>query len=194
LIVIDPGHGGSDDGAMHNGLVEKELNLDISKRLRAILLARGWQVKMTRDTDVDVFAPNDSARDDLQARCDVANHAGARLFVSVHTNSFTSADQDGTTTYYFKADSYGLAQSVHARLAAALPTTDDGIHKDNFYVIHHTKMPAILVETAFLSNPADAALLKTSSFLQKIAVGIADGIGDFTGGPDSNTNASSDGN
>jgi N-acetylmuramoyl-L-alanine amidase CwlD len=194
LIVIDPGHGGSDDGAMHNGLVEKELNLDMAKRLRAILIGKGWQVKMTRDTDVDVFAPNDSARDELQARCDVANRAGARLFVSIHTNSFTSADQDGTTTYYYKADSYGLAEAVHARLAASLPTSDDGIRKDNFYVIHHSKMPAILVETAFLSNPADAALLRSGSFLQKIAAGIADGIGDFTGGPpDSNANASSDG-
>jgi N-acetylmuramoyl-L-alanine amidase len=154
------------------------------------LVARGWQVKMTRDTDVDVFAPNDSARDELQARCDVANRAGARLFVSVHINSFTSADQDGTTTYYYKADSYGLAQAVHSRLAASLPTTDDGIRKDNFYVIHHSKMPAILVETAFLSNPADAALLKSNSFLQKVAGGIADGIGDFTGGPQSNSNAS----
>jgi N-acetylmuramoyl-L-alanine amidase len=179
LIVIDPGHGGSDDGAMHNGLVEKELTLDISKRLRAMLIARGWQVKMTRDADVDVYQPNDSARDELQARCDVANNAGAAMFVSIHVNSFTSSDQNGTTTYYFKPDSYPLAQAVHARLAANLPTADDGIRKDNFYVIHHTKMPAILVETAFLSNPVDAGYLRSSEFLQKIASDIASGIGDY---------------
>jgi N-acetylmuramoyl-L-alanine amidase CwlD len=180
LIVIDPGHGGSDTGAEHNGLVEKDLNLDISKRLEALLVARGWQVKMTRTTDVDVFAPNDSARDELQARDDVANHAGARLFVSVHTNSFTTSALNGTTTYYYKADSYALAEAVHTRLASTLPTADDGVRKDNFYVIHHATMPAILVETAFLSNPGDATLLKTSAFLQKIATGIADGIEDFT--------------
>jgi N-acetylmuramoyl-L-alanine amidase len=193
LIVIDPGHGGSDTGAMHNGLVEKELNLDISKRLRAILIARGWEVKMTRDSDVDVFGPNASARDELQARDDVANKAGARLFVSIHINSFTSGDLNGTTTYYYKATSYALADAVHARLAAALPSKDDGIRKDNFYVIHHATMPAILVETAFLSNSADAQLLKSSAFLQKVAGGIADGIADYASGsqPLSNEGGSS---
>jgi N-acetylmuramoyl-L-alanine amidase CwlD len=185
LIVIDPGHGGSDDGAMHNGLVEKDLNLDISKRLRAILVQRGWQVKMTRETDVDVYQPNDSAHDELQARDDVASAAGARMFVSVHTNSFTSSSLNGTTTYYFTPASYALAQAVHVRLSAALPTKDDGIRKENFYVIHHATMPAILIETAFLSNPSDAALLKSPDFLQKVAAAIADGIGDYasTNGP-----------
>lgn len=90
LIVIDPGHGGSDAGAARNGLVEKDLNLELSKKLRAALVARGWQVKMTRDTDVDVFEPNDSAHDELQARDDIANGAGARMLISMHTNSFTS--------------------------------------------------------------------------------------------------------
>jgi N-acetylmuramoyl-L-alanine amidase len=179
LIVIDPGHGGSDDGAMHNGLVEKELNLNVAERLKALLIARGWLVKMTRETDVDVFAPNDSAHDELQARCDVSNQAGARLFISIHTNSFTTSELSGTTTYYYKSDSYGLADAVHARLAATLPTADDGIRKENFYVIHHTTAPAILVEMAFLSNPGDAQLLKTDAFLQKIAAGIASGVGDY---------------
>ncbi len=179
LIVIDPGHGGSDPGSQHNGLTEKDLTLDISKRLRALLVERGWLVKMTRDTDVDVFGANASDRDELQARCDVANGAGARLFISVHINSFTSSGLNGTTTYYYKSDSYGLADAVHARLAASLPTVDDGIRKENFYVIHHTTAPAILVETAFLSNPGDAKLLKTDAFLQKVAVGIASGVGDY---------------
>ncbi|MBD5606606.1 MAG: N-acetylmuramoyl-L-alanine amidase, partial [Candidatus Eremiobacteraeota bacterium] len=179
LIVIDPGHGGSDPGSQHNGLTEKDLTLDISKRLRALLVARGWLVKMTRDTDVDVFGANASDRDELQARCDVANAAGARLFISVHINSFTSSGLNGTTTYYYKSDSYGLADAVHARLASALPTADDGIRKENFYVIHHTTAPAILVETAFLSNPSDAKLLKSDAFLQKVATSIASGVGDY---------------
>ena len=179
LIVIDPGHGGSDTGAEHNGLVEAYLNLDISKRLRALLVARGWIVKMTRDTDVDVYQPNDSAHDELQARCDVANNAGARLFISVHTNSFTTSALSGTTTYYYKTDSYGLASAVHARLAANLPTQDDGIRKENFYVIHHTSAPSILIETAFLSNAGDARLLRSDAFVQKIASSIASGVGDY---------------
>jgi len=183
LIVIDPGHGGSDPGAAHNGLSEKDLNLDISNRLRDLLVSRGWIVKMTRRSDVDVYAPNDSARDELQARCDIANSAGARFFISVHTNSFTSSSQHGTTTYYYQAQAYGLAAAVHTRLAASLPTTDDGIIKSNFYVIHHTKMPSILIETAFLSNPTDAEYLHSNSFLQKIALGIADGVGDYAASP-----------
>jgi N-acetylmuramoyl-L-alanine amidase len=183
LIVIDPGHGGSDAGAQHNGLTEKSLNLDVSLRLRDLLVSRGWVVKMTRQTDVDVYQPNDSARDELQARCDVANAAGARFFISVHTNSFTSSWQHGTTTYFYQAQSYGLAQAVHERLAATLPTADDGIIKENFYVVHHTKMPSILVEMAFLSNPTDAAYLRTDGFLQKMALGIADGVGNYASSP-----------
>ena len=183
LIVIDPGHGGSDAGSQHFGLSEKALNLDVSKRLRDVLTSRGWIVKMTRDTDVDVYQPNDSARDELQARCDVANAAGARFFISVHTNAFTSTSQHGTTTYFYQAQSYGLASAIHERLAATLPTTDDGIIKSNYYVIHHTKMPSVLIEMAFDSNPTDAQYLRSSAFLQKVALGIADGVGNYASSP-----------
>ena len=179
LIVIDPGHGGSDAGSEHNGLVEKDVTLDISRRLRTALIARGWQVKMTRDSDVDVYAPNDSGREELQARDDVANNAGARFLISVHVNAFTSSNLNGTTSYYYRDDSSGLAAAVHARLARELPTADDGIHKENFYVIRHTTMPAILIETAFDSNPGDAALLHTDSFKNRCALAIAEGIGDY---------------
>ena len=153
LIVLDAGHGGSDSGADHNGVTEKNVTLDISRRLRGILASRGWTVRMTRDSDVDVYAPNDSAHDELEARCDIANRAGARLFVSIHANSFTSSSLNGTTTYYYKSVDLALARAVHRRLIAALGTKDDGVRKENFYVIHHTTMPAILIETAFISNP-----------------------------------------
>jgi N-acetylmuramoyl-L-alanine amidase CwlD len=185
LIVIDPGHGGSDAGAVHNGLVEKELTLDISRRLRAILIARGWQVKMTRDSDVDVFAPNDSARDELQARSNVANSAGARLFVSVHINSSTSPEINGTASYYYKPEDQPLAAAIQHRLTAVLPTSNLGVRKEAFYVMKHTSAPASLVETAFISNPSDAALLRSPDFLQNVAQAIADGIGDFTSLPQS---------
>jgi N-acetylmuramoyl-L-alanine amidase CwlD len=182
LIVLDPGHGGSDVGAAHNGLTEKIITLDVSDRLRSILISRGWQVRMTRDTDRDVYAPNDSAHDELQARCDIANNAGARMFVSIHVNSFTSSDLSGTTTYYYKGIDRGLAAAVQRRLIAALGTKDDGVRKENFYVIHHSTMPAILIETAFLSNQGDAELLRSPEFLQRIAAAIADGINDYASG------------
>jgi N-acetylmuramoyl-L-alanine amidase len=189
LIVIDPGHGGSDAGSAHNGLVEKDLTLDISRRLRDVLVARGWQVKLTRDDDRDVFAPNDSAHDELQARDDVANNAGARLFVSIHVNAFTDASLNGTTTYYYKSSDLAFSRAVHRHMMSAqLGTADDGVKKANYYVIHHAAAPATLVETAFDSNPTDAAFLANPAWRQKIARAIADGIVDYvTNGRTSDT-------
>ncbi|MDP9018210.1 MAG: N-acetylmuramoyl-L-alanine amidase family protein [Candidatus Eremiobacteraeota bacterium] len=186
LIVIDPGHGGSDPGALNGGLSEKSITLDISNRLRTILVARGWQVQMTRSTDADAYGPNASDHDELQARVGVANQTGARLFVSVHVNSFVNATPHGTTTYFYKAEDLAFANAVHNRLvSAALGTRDDGVIKNNFYVIVHTAMPAVLVETAFLSNPDDRAVLRSPEFLQKVAQAIADGVGDYAGPPGS---------
>jgi N-acetylmuramoyl-L-alanine amidase len=187
LIVIDPGHGGSDGGAYRGALSEKALNLDLAKRLRTLLVARGWQVQMTRTTDVDVYQPNDSAHDELQARDDIANQAGARLFVSVHTNSFSGSGPNGTTTYFYKGIDRAFADAIHRRFqGAALGTKDDGVIKNNFYVLVHSNMPAVLIETAFLSNPDDYALLSSPAWLQKIAQAIADGIGDYAGSPSGN--------
>lgn len=187
LIVIDPGHGGSDGGAYRGALSEKALNLDLSKRLRTLLIARGWQVQMTRTTDVDVYAPNDSAHDELQARDDIANQAGARLFVSLHTNSFSGSGPSGTTTYYYKGMDRAFADAIHRRFqGAGLGTKDDGVIKNNFYVLVHSNMPAVLIETAFLSNPDDYALLSSPAWLQKLAQAIADGIGDYAGSPAGN--------
>ena len=183
LIVLDPGHGGSDFGAMHNGLTEKNVTLDIALRLRDLLVARGWIVKMTRDTDRDVYGWNASDVDELQARVDVANNAGARMFVSIHANSSTSTVPNGTTSYYYKPEDRPLAAAIQHRLIPLLGTKDDGVVRERFYVIRHTTMPAALIETAFVSNAEDAARLKSPDFRQQIAIGIADGIKDYAGQP-----------
>ncbi len=179
LIVLDPGHGGSDRGTIHGGVAEADLTLDMAKRLRDILVGRGWEVKMTRDTDVDVYAPGDSARDELQARVDVANKAGARLFVSIHANAFINSGPYGTTCYVSKPEDVGLARIVEAQLAED-GTKDDGIVKSHLYVTLHTRMPAVLIETAFLSNPSDYALLTSAAWREKVAQEIANGIGKYT--------------
>ena len=189
LVVLDPGHGGSDSGAEHNGLVEKTLTLDIAERVRPILAARGFAVKMTRDRDVDVYAPNDSAHDELQARSDVANAARAAMFVSIHINSSVSSGPNGTTTFFYKPQDYGLAAAIERRLVPALGTANDGVQKANFYVMHHTTMPATLIETAFLSNSSDAALLRSPDFRQRVAMAIADGIGDYAAHPEATSHA-----
>jgi N-acetylmuramoyl-L-alanine amidase len=178
LIVIDPGHGGSDRGTVHGGVSEADLTLDMAKRLRDILVARGWQVKLTHETDVDVYAPNDSPHDELQARVDVANNAGARLFVSIHVNAFINSGPYGTTYYISKPDDSALASTMETHLESD-GTKDDGIVKSHLYVTYHTKMPAVLVETAFLSNPNDYTLLTSAAWRQKVAQGLADAIAQY---------------
>ena len=184
LIVIDPGHGGSDPGSLNPeyGLTESHVTLDIADRLEADLRHQGWKVVMTRDGDYDVGDPNGSDAQELQARCDVANAAGARLFVSVHINSSVSSAPSGGTTYYWHPGDRTFAQDVENDMIAAVGITDDGVIRNNFYVVHHTRMPSILVEVAYISNPHDASLLSKQSFLDRVAAGIARGIGDYTGG------------
>ncbi len=178
LIVIDPGHGGSDRGSMHSGYTEADLNLDMAKRLRDVLVARGWQVQMTRDTDVDVYQPDDTAHQELQARVDVANNAGARLFISIHANAFLNSGPRGTTYYVSKKSDVALAEIIKQHLSSD-GTKDDGVIKSHMYVTLHTRMPAVLIETAFLTNPGDLALLASSAWRQKIMQAVADGINEY---------------
>jgi N-acetylmuramoyl-L-alanine amidase len=195
LIVIDPGHGGADTGAAHNGLVEKNITFDVAQRLRALLLAQGWQVRLTRDSDIDPVSndnlarmhadgrPNPDDRAYLQTRCDVANLSGARLFISIHVNSAPVTGASGTTFYWYKPQDAPLAQALERAVIPLAGTQDDGARHENFYVVRHTTMPAVLIETAFLTNPGDVALLRQSSFLQSMAQGIANGVKAYTGAP-----------
>jgi N-acetylmuramoyl-L-alanine amidase CwlD len=182
LIVIDPGHGGSDAGSVHGGLVEKTINLQIAKRLRDILVARGWQVIMTRTSDRDVYGPDATDDEELGARDEIANRSGARLFVSIHGNAFMNAGPHGATVYYYKASDVALAQDI-ARNIAVEGIASDGVVKDKLYVVHHADMPAALVETAYLTNPDDRRLLVSPEWQQKIATAIADGITQYAGDP-----------
>jgi N-acetylmuramoyl-L-alanine amidase len=195
VIVLDPGHGGDDFGTAHNGLVEKYLTIDIARRLRTLLTAEGWTVLMTRDSDIDPHnpatiaqfeadgKPNPSDRAYLQTRCDVANNANARLFISIHVNYSDSTSVNGTTFYWYKPQDQQLAKALEHGVIPAAGTSDDGPVHDNFYVIHHTTMPAVLIETAFISNAHDAALLRTTAFLQNMAQGIANGVSAYAGNP-----------
>jgi N-acetylmuramoyl-L-alanine amidase len=188
VIVLDPGHGGGDIGTAHNGLIEKLVTLDIARRVRALLAAQGWIVKMTRDSDIDPFnpallpamqtdgLPNASDRAYLQTRCNVANDANARVFVSIHVNYSPSTAPSGTTFYYTKPQDVALAQALERAVIPAAGTADDGVVHANYYVTKHTTMPAVLIETAFISNAADAARLADPTWLAAMARGIAGGI------------------
>jgi N-acetylmuramoyl-L-alanine amidase len=185
LIVLDPGHGGNDPGSLNPelGLTEKSLTLTIAKIVQSRLRTLGWRVIMTRDADYEVGDPSGIDRQELQARCDVANSAGASAFVSIHINSSLSSAPNGTTTYYWRPADKAFAQDVQAESVAADGITDAGVKREDFYVIKHTQMPAVLVETAYLSNAHDGAMLQQPAFLDRIAAGIVKGIMDFTGGP-----------
>jgi len=195
IIVLDPGHGGDDMGTAHNGLVEKNITIDIARRLRALLVAQGWSVRMTRDSDIDPVTqanlaqmaadgrPNPTDRAYLQTRCDVANDVNARLFISIHVNYSDSPAINGTTFYWYKPQDQQLATTLEHAVIPVAGTNDIGPRRDNSYVIHHTNMPAVLIETAFISNAHDAALLRSPAFLQNMATGIADGVKAYAGLP-----------
>jgi N-acetylmuramoyl-L-alanine amidase len=117
----------------------------------------------------------------LQARDDVANANGARVFVSVHLNAYINAGPHGATVYYYKPGDLALAQAVDKRIASEVNVKNDGIVKDKLYVIHHANMPATLIEAAFDSNPDDRALLQDPQWQQQMAKAIADGIEDYAG-------------
>lgn len=185
VVVLDPGHGGSDPGAIGgSGLMEKEVTLPIANALKKELQDRGAKVYMTRTTDVDVYGPHASGVDELQARVDVATKYSADAFVSIHINSFNNPTVGGIATYYYDKTPYdeGLASNVQGEIAGEEGFGGDrGIQPGDLYVLRHTDMPAVLVELGFISNKQEEKLLKTSRTQQDFARRIADGIEKYFG-------------
>lgn len=182
IITIDPGHGGSDSGAIGpNGYTEKEGAFAISQKVASILNQSGAKVVMTRDSDVDVYGPNASARNELQARVDVGNNANSDIFVSIHCNAFVNPAANGTQTFYYGSSYRGqrLAQSIQEKMIEANGLRDRGISTCNFYVVKHSYMPAVLIETAFITNYDEEALLSDDEWQTTMAKAIAEGINEY---------------
>ncbi|WP_278402794.1 N-acetylmuramoyl-L-alanine amidase family protein [Megamonas rupellensis] len=182
IITIDPGHGGSDSGAVGpNGYTEKEGAFAISQKVASILNQSGAKVVMTRDSDVDVYGPNSSARNELQARVDVGNNANSDIFVSIHCNAFVNPAANGTQTFYYGSSYQGqrLAQSIQEKMIEANGLRDRGISTCNFYVVKHSYMPAVLIETAFITNYDEEALLSDDEWQTTMAKAIAEGINEY---------------
>ena len=186
-IAIDPGHGGSDSGAIGpTGIMEKSVTMRVSRELKRLLEAEGATVILTRTGDTEVSPKGASATsvEELQARCDIANEAKADIFLSIHADAFTNREVKGTTAYYYtngSKQSKKLADSVRTALVDSLGTVDRGTQTCNFYVVKHTDMPAILVEISFISNPDEEQMMNSESGVKKTAQGIADGIADYFG-------------
>lgn len=179
LIAVDPGHGGSDPGAVAHGLREKDLTLKIGLRLAELLSSQGAKVVLTRSGDYKV---------DLYERTNTANQARADLFVSVHINAAPSPDAQGTATYIIRSDmadarrweqSRRLAERIQSNLVRDLGLQDDGVREANFAVLRTSQMAAVLVEVAYITNPREAGLLAQDWFLEKAARAIYQGIVDY---------------
>lgn len=168
VVIVDPGHGGKDPGAIANGLQEKDVILPISQRLAQILEQNGVQVVMTRDSDYFVG---------LQGRVDIAERVNADLFVSIHANSLpTRPDISGLETYYFDSG-YDLAVTIHNTMLRNVPNLRDRrVRKARFYVLRKSSMPSVLVETGFLTGQQDAPRLGTAAYQNQLAEAIAEGI------------------
>lgn len=166
-VVIDPGHGGSDYGAIRAGINEKDINLDISKRVQSILMNKGVVVYMTRNSDETVS---------LQDRTIFCANNSPGLFVSIHVNSSVKPEITGLETHYYHENSIELAQTVHADIVSSVKSKDRGLFKSKFYVINHTEVPAILCEIGFMSNDAERAELVSEERKDQTAQAIANGI------------------
>ena len=170
VVVVDPGHGGPDPGAVGiSGLQEKEIVMDISRQVAAALEQQGIQSVLTRTTnDVDV---------DLEPRVSLAERINATLFVSIHANSISLSRPDisGLETYYYQSGA-GLARSIHNSVLQGTGIQDRGVRTARFYVLRKTTMPSVLVEVGFVTGRDDASKLSTAAYRKQMADSIARGI------------------
>ena len=167
-VVIDAGHGGNDRGGIPGQRVaEKDMTLDVAQRLKRVLAASGYRVVMTRDSDVFVS---------LGGRVALANSYPNALFVCIHFNSAKRMGAGGIETYFYSRDSLPLASAIHYFVAGGAPSSNRGVRRRGYYVLRKTRIPAVLVECGFLTNPTEAALAETASYRQKLAEEIAAGV------------------
>ena len=190
-IALDPGHGGRDPGALYHGLLEKDVNLSIGLMARPLLDQAGARVVMTRETDVLVGPADGTITEDLEARAQIANRAGAHLFVSIHANVHEDEDVTGAITFYGVESGYAggqrrterqvelgwlLADAIERGVVARTQEVERGIRSANFWVLGATRMPSVLLESGFLTNEEEARHLADAAFRRRIAEGLTQGI------------------
>ncbi|MBC9784104.1 N-acetylmuramoyl-L-alanine amidase [Heliobacterium chlorum] len=170
-IVIDPGHGGKDTGAIGNaGVQEKDVVLSVSLKLASALKAMGIETILTRSDDTFV---------ELEDRAELSHDKAPDLFLSIHVNSADSPEAHGTETWYRYEEYANLASVFEKDLAAGLGRTDRGVKDGNLWVLKPEEVPSILVELAFISNSEEEALLKSQDFQNKAVSGLVKGVRDY---------------
>lgn len=179
-IVVDAGHGGTDRGTRSKSpfCEEKRLCLQTAKLVKKYLDQLGYHVVMTRNTDA--FIP-------LSRRVEIASQARSSVFVSIHYNAAKNATANGMEIFFYdtKEDrsrsvaSKRLAEAILPGLIRRTNANSRGVKKGNYYVLRESSIPAIIIEGGFMSNPEECALLRTITYQDRIARGIADGIDQY---------------
>ncbi len=185
VIIIDAGHGGIDGGAIgKSGTIEKNINLDISKKLKAYIECGGDTCIMIREVDEGLYSEYGTIRnkknEDLKNRKEIIKGYKADLFISIHLNSFPQSQYYGAQVFY-PEDNEGsklLAKRVQEELLVLLNRGNKRVEKesDSYYILKNNPVPSILVECGFLSNPEEEKLLKDSEYQSKIAWAAYKGI------------------
>jgi N-acetylmuramoyl-L-alanine amidase len=169
VVVIDAGHGGFDRGGIAGQRIpEKTMTLDVALRLQKILQDTGYRVVMTRESDV--FVP-------LGTRVAIANSYPNGIFVCIHFNAARRSGASGIETYFYSRDSLTLASAIHYHVAGGAPSSNRGVRRRGYFVLRRARIPAVLVECGFLTNPTEARYVQNNSYRQKLAEEIARGIG-----------------
>ncbi|HEY9738172.1 MAG TPA: N-acetylmuramoyl-L-alanine amidase [Trichocoleus sp.] len=173
VVVLDPGHGGADPGAVGiGGIQEKQIVMAITQQVAAALRTQGVAVVLTRQGDEEI---------DLQPRVDTAEAANARLFVSIHANaiSLDRPEVNGVETYYYSDMGARFAEVLHRRVVSLTSMIDRGTRQSRFYVLRRTSMPAVLIETGFVTGAIDAPQLSNPTWQARMGSAIAQGILDY---------------
>lgn len=188
-VVLDAGHGGEDSGAVANGLYEKDINLSIVLRLRDMLRMAGVPVVMTRDEDTSIGDTSaDTVRErknsDLKARVSLTNEDENRVLVSIHQNKFPQEKYFGTQFFYASQipGSEQLAMAMRQSVVGMLQPENKRELKpagNSIYILKQAKVPAVIAECGFLSNPEEAARLSDEKYQQQMAFSLFCGIMDY---------------
>lgn len=176
-IAIDAGHGGIDDGAKWNGIVEKNINLAIAAKLAGILADNGAKTVLTREGDIDYYTKGKGGkRNDLLKRAEIIDTSGANLYLSIHCNAIKGGNWSGAQVFYNPklAENRQLAEIAQQALKKFPPGNKRQAKQDSDIILLKTvNIPGVLIEAGFISNPTEAAQLNTEAYQQKLAESIA---------------------
>ena len=182
-IVIDAGHGGDDPGKIGiNGTLEKDINLIIAHKLKALLESQGYEVVMTRSTGEGLYQPGakNMKVEDMQKRCGIITDTMPVFTVSIHQNSYPEEYVKGAQVFYYGQSKEGeaLAKKIQNSLVKHLDPENHRVEKANesYYLLKKTPTPTVIVECGFLSNYEEAELLNTEEYQDKVAWAVMMGI------------------